>query len=143
MLAALEVVESKRKGCSENDKLNFIRGLQKSMPDVVIVGDGLPALWNTASIILPEFKSARWIRALEKRGFLVSAGSACSTGKEGPSHVLAALGFSPEQAGRALRISSGWQTSPEDWAALFDALLASYEELKEEAAGSNSQVISI
>jgi cysteine desulfurase len=92
---------------------------------------------------MPDFKSPRWIRQLEKKGLLVSAGSACSTGKEGPSHVLTAMGLSPDFASRALRISSGWATTAEDWDALLSAMVESYRELKAEAADSGSQVISI
>lgn len=143
MLAALEVAESSRAESSAQGKKAFLQGLQKALPNVQVVGESAPTLWNTASVIMPGFKSARWIRSLEKKGFLLSAGSACSTGKQGPSHVLAAMGVSPQQAGRFLRISSGRETSPEDWAALLEALLGSYRELKADAADSNSQVISI
>ena len=139
MVAALEAAEPGR--AELRDK--FIAALQEAFAEVEIVGAGSPALWNTASVILPDFKSARWIRALEKRDFLVSAGSACSTGKGGPSHVLAAMGVDAEKASRVLRISSGWQTSEEDWDALLAALIESHRELLDEAADSNSQVISI
>lgn len=143
MLAALEWVESKRKACSARDKETFLEALRKAFPGVEVLGQGAPALWNTASIVMPGFKSPRWIRALEKKGFLLSAGSACSTGKGGPSHVLAAMGLDAERASRTLRISSGWQSTAEDWQALLDAMVDSYRELKEGAADSNSQVISI
>lgn len=143
MLAALETMESKRAHCSDDDKENFLKALQKMLPGVEVIGDGQSRLWNTASVVLPEFKSTRWIRALEKKDILVSAGSACSTGKGGPSHVLAAMGLDSAKAERTLRISSGWDTTAEDWRALLDALLKSYQELRDEAAGSNSQVISI
>lgn len=143
MLAALECAESARAACSARPKEIFLNALKKEFPGVEIIGDGSPALWNTASIVLPEFKSPRWIRALEKKGFLVSAGSACSVGKDGPSHVLAAMGLDSGKSSRVLRISSGWQTSPDDWSALLDALVESHKELRAKAAGSNSQVISI
>ncbi|WP_158279737.1 cysteine desulfurase family protein [Coraliomargarita sinensis] len=143
MLAALEAVEAKRATFSAKAKGDFLDALEEEMPGVTVIGRGQPALWNTVAIVLPDFKSSRWIRALERKGVLVSAGSACSTGKGGPSHVLAAMGLDPNQADRALRISSGWETTPDDWSALLDALLSSYKELKKEAAGSNSQVISI
>jgi len=143
MLAALEAVESKRPACSGQHKESFLAALQEALPAVVIIGDGLPSLWNTAAVVMPDFKSPRWIRQLEKKGLLVSAGSACSTGKEGPSHVLTAMGLSPDFASRALRISSGWATTAEDWDALLSAMVESYRELKAEAADSGSQVISI
>mgnify|MGYP006279942969 CR=1 FL=1 len=143
MLAALEVVESKRASCAPEDKADFLKALRKSIPGVELIGEDQPALWNTAAIVMPEFKSTRWIRALEKRGFLVSAGSACSTGKGGPSHVMAAMGIDAEKASRTLRISSGWETTAADWQALHDALVDSDRKLREDAADSDTQVISI
>lgn len=143
MLAALEVVESKRPAGSAQPKSSFLAAIQTMLPGVVVIGAGLPTLWNTVSLIMPEFASSRWIRRLEQNGFLVSAGSACSTGQQGPSHVLAALGIDPDAASRALRISSGWQTTAGDWDALLAAILASYRQLKAEAADSGSQVLSI
>lgn len=143
MLAALEVAEFRRPACTADAKENFLGALQQALPGVERVGAGQPALWNTASIIMPEFTSPRWIRQLEKKGLLVSAGSACSSAKDGPSHVLAATGVSADAASRALRISSGWQTTAGDWEALLDALTASYQELKQEASDSGVQVISI
>jgi len=143
MLAALEQVESMRLSCTAHDKEDFLKTLQQALPGVECIGAGQPALWNTASLILPQFTSARWIRQLEKKGFLVSAGAACSSGQGGPSHVLAALGIDPDAASRALRISSGWQTAVGDWDALLAAILASYRELKAEAANSGSQILTI
>jgi cysteine desulfurase len=144
MLAALEWVESKRPTCSGEDKARFAEALVQAIPGVEIVGGGLPSLWNTLSVAMPKFKSVRWIRTLEKKGFLVSAGSACSTGSDGPSHVLAAMGLEPTRADRVLRISSGWETEADDWDALLDAIVESYRELEaDEATQSGSRVISI
>jgi cysteine desulfurase len=144
MLAALEVCETKRAACSSAAKDAFVRNLMERLPRArATLASGDACLWNTASVILPEFKSSRWIRGLEKRGFLVSAGSACSAGKQGPSHVLAAMGLDAELAGRVVRISSGWSTGGADWEALLNALLAVYDELRAEVSNSNSQVISL
>jgi cysteine desulfurase len=41
----------------------------------------------------------------------VSAGSACSSGKVRPSHVITAMGFDAATAGTAIRVSLGWQSS--------------------------------
>ena len=72
---------------------------------------------------MPEADSQqRWVVKLDKLGFAVSTGSACSSGKEEPSHVIAAIGYSPRQAGRVLRFSSGWETTVEDWSALLAGL---------------------
>jgi cysteine desulfurase len=66
---------------------------------------------------------------LDKGGFSVSTGSACSSGKEKPSHVLRAMGASPEESSRMLRFSSGWQTTENDWNQLLDGILKVHTEL--------------
>lgn len=100
--------------------------------------------WNTCSVSLPKFKAARWIARLDKRGFQVSAGSACAAGKAKTSPVLAAMGVDEETAARTVRISSGWETSPEDWENLFAAIEAVYSDLdSEKPTGGPGQVIKI
>ncbi|WP_269526784.1 cysteine desulfurase family protein [Coraliomargarita parva] len=141
--AALRVAESVRTRCDAAERDRFVRGLCQAIPGTECVGEGMERLWNTTCLILPEFASVRWIRALEKRGFYVSSGSACSTGKEGPSPVLAAMGLSAGQMRRAIRVSSTWSTRPEDWDALAAAFLAAYHAMKEEAGRSGNEVISI
>jgi cysteine desulfurase len=121
----------------------FLSGLLSHLPQLAVVGLECERMWNTALLIMPEFASERWIRALEKRGFLVSAGSACSTGKDGPSLVLAAMGLEADQMRRVLRISSGWGTTVENWAALSSALVESSAALKSEAKRLNTKVITI
>lgn len=121
----------------------FIERLLASMPEIEVVGQATNRLWNTVSLLMPEFESRRWIRGLEKRGFLVAAGSACSTGKEGPSHVLAAMGVDPAKARRALRISSDWKTKDEDWESLAQCIEDLYRAFRLEAKQSPSEVISI
>ena len=79
--------------------------------------------------IMPEHLNMRWVLQMDKRGFQISNGSACATGKTGPSPVLRALGISDEEALRAIRISSGWQTTAEEWSLLTDALKAVEQEL--------------
>jgi cysteine desulfurase len=121
----------------------FIERVQASIPGTWVVGAGAPRLWNTVSLIMPAHPSVRWIRALEKAGFLVSAGSACSTGKAAVSSVLLEMGLDPVAAGRVLRISSGADTTKEDWRALAGALAAACHTLDQESSASNSSVISI
>ena len=52
--------------------------------------------------------------ALDLAGVAVSSGSACSSGKVKPSHVLEAMGVGENLARGALRISLSWQTGAED-----------------------------
>jgi cysteine desulfurase len=100
------------------------------MPDVRVVGAGAERLWNTVSLIMPHGENHRWVAKLDKRGFQVSTGSACAAGREGPSHVLAAMGIAPEEARRAIRISAGRETTQDDWRALADALVAVKAEMR-------------
>jgi cysteine desulfurase len=121
----------------------FIEQIVQSIPGVALIGAGTDRLWNTVSMSMPRYQSVRWIRALEKVGFLLSAGSACSTGKTSVSQVLLVMGVDAAIAGRVLRISAGAETTAEDWQALADALLVTYKLLNEEADSMKSQVVSI
>ena len=58
--------------------------------------------------------------ALDLMGLSVSSGSACSSGKVGASHVLAAMGVDKALAGCALRVSFGWNSRVEDAEAFLD-----------------------
>ncbi|MGD0745714.1 MAG: cysteine desulfurase family protein [Verrucomicrobiota bacterium] len=123
MLAALEIRE---KQMARNEHIlrgvwrdNFERQLLHAVPGTIIVGTNQPRLWNTVSALMPEGdRKHQWVVKLDKAGFAASTGSACTTGKEEPSHVLAAMGFKAAQAVRAVRFSGGWETSEPDWDAL-------------------------
>jgi cysteine desulfurase len=127
MMAALEVRE---KQISRNEHLlrklwreNFERDFLRILPGASIVGTGQPRLWNTVAAIMPDGdKKHQWVIRLDKAGFAVSTGSACTTGKEEPSHVLTAMGIKPAQAVRSVRFSAGWETTEEDWNALLATL---------------------
>ncbi|HSH09676.1 MAG TPA: cysteine desulfurase family protein [Oceanipulchritudo sp.] len=112
--------------------------------EVVIHGRGTPRNWNTLLVSLPRHKSGRWISRLDRLGFQVSSGSACSAGKAGPSLTLHAMGVDPDTASRTVRISSGWETPAEAWAQLLESIRQALEDL--DAAGpadGPGQVITI
>lgn len=110
----------------------FIADLKATLPGVEIVGEGAGRLWNTVAALMPAAADCRrrWVVKLDKLGFAVSTGSACASGKEQPSHVLAAMGYRPAESDRMLRFSAGWETTEEDWRALLDAILQAAAELK-------------
>lgn len=110
--------ESQREGWRKS----FERELVAALPGAKIAGAEADRLWNTVFAIMPHGEFSRWIARLDKRDIQVSSGAACTTRKDGPSHVLAALGHAPEEARRALRFSAGWSTTEADWAALLAAL---------------------
>jgi cysteine desulfurase len=134
MVAALEEREAAlREGASDQmiiDKAHFEEQLAQRLPGTKIVGAGADRLWNTVSAILPETPDCRqrWVVKLDKLGFAVSTGSACASGKEQVSYVVAAMGFTTEEASRVLRFSGGWETSSGDWERLLDGLGKAYAE---------------
>jgi cysteine desulfurase len=90
------------------------RGLLGIAPDVTIFGRNAPRLGNVVDFAVPGFKASTALMGLDLLGISVSSGSACSSGKVGPSHVLAAMGVEPALAECALRVSFGWSSTPED-----------------------------
>ncbi|RVC77924.1 cysteine desulfurase [Mesorhizobium sp. M4A.F.Ca.ET.020.02.1.1] len=96
--------------------------LVKSLaPDAEIFGNGAQRLANTTFFAIPGVKAETAQIAFDLAGVALSAGSACSSGKVGPSHVLKAMGFGDSLG--ALRVSIGHATGAED-IELFRAALA-------------------
>ena len=87
-------------------------------------GSSGPRLANTSSFALPGTRAETLLIALDLDGVAVSSGSACSSGKVEPSHVLSAMGVAPELAAAALRVSTGWASTAEDIERLVQALAA-------------------
>jgi cysteine desulfurase len=129
MIAALEVrekqIERNEFRAKEKARHEFENDLRSNLPGAEIIAADSPRLWNTVFALMPEAHcQQRWVVKLDKLGFAVSTGSACSSGKEESSHVLQAMGHSGTDASRALRFSAGWETSAADWQALLAALRA-------------------
>ena len=128
MVAALDECEAAIRDGALDARLKwreeFEREFTASLPGARVLGAGVARLWNTVSVIMPETADCRrrWVVVMDRLGFAVSTGSACASGKEKPSHVLTAMGVSPQDAGRALRFSAGWGTTREDWRALLDGV---------------------
>lgn len=109
----------------------FEQALRAALPGVSIVGAAAERLWNTVAAVMPEVADCRqrWVVKLDKLGYAVSTGSACASGKEETSHVLAAMQINAAEASRALRFSSGWDTTREDWLRLLEGLRRAHAEL--------------
>jgi cysteine desulfurase len=88
-------------------------GLKAVTPKAVIFGAEAPRLPNTTLFTVPGMKAETAVIAFDLEGVAVSSGSACSSGKVAPSHVLAAMGVDPEFARGAIRVSLGHATSDE------------------------------
>jgi cysteine desulfurase len=81
-------------------------------PGIVIHGRSVERLPNTTFFSLDGMKSETGQIAFDLEGIALSAGSACSSGKVGESHVLSAMGCDPRMG--ALRISFGPSTTDMD-----------------------------
>ncbi|MBY0432030.1 MAG: aminotransferase class V-fold PLP-dependent enzyme, partial [Rhodospirillales bacterium] len=86
---------------------------QAVRPACRILGAGAPRLPNTSCLALPGLSGEVLVMALDLAGVAVSAGSACSSGKVAPSHVLKVMGHAA-LAGAAIRISLGWNSRAGD-----------------------------
>ncbi len=82
--------------------------------DVVIIGEDAPRVDNTLSVAMRGVSAETQVAAMDLAGIAVSAGSACSSGKVKTSHVLTAMGYAPDVASCALRLSLGWNTQERD-----------------------------
>ena len=134
MLAALEVREKQLANGDHKTRVvwkeKFEKLLVRQVPGSTVVGAASPRLWNTVSALMPEGGQQRWVTRLDKAGFAVSTGSACTTGKEEPSHVLTAMGFKPNELAQVLRFSSGWETTATDWDELEKGLMKVFAEVQ-------------
>jgi cysteine desulfurase len=113
----------------ENLRNRLESGLRQA-PGAVVFSEDAPRLPNTTLFTVPGLKAETAVIGFDLGGIAVSSGSACSSGKVQPSHVLAAMGFGPETAQGAVRLSLGWSTSDQDidrcleaWRKLADTLL--------------------
>jgi cysteine desulfurase len=95
-------------------------------PETVVLGAAAPRLPNTSAIAMPGVPAETQVIALDLDGVMVSAGAACSSGKVGPSHVLAAMGVAPAVAASTIRVSLGWSSSEADLAHFVNAWIALY-----------------
>ena len=107
----------------EEMKREFEGQLVSMLPGTQVVGLGSKRLWNTVSVIMHSGENMRWVRKLDCLGYDISTGSACATGSDAPSHVLAAMGLSATEARRTIRISSGWETGKTGWKGLLEGML--------------------
>ena len=113
----------------ENLRNRLETGLRQTPGAIVFAGD-VPRLPNTTLFTVPGMRAETAVIGFDLEGIAVSSGSACSSGKVQPSHVLEAMGFGPNIAQGAVRLSLGWSTSQaeidrclEAWRKLTDTLL--------------------
>ena len=80
----------------------------------IVVGEQSPRIPTIGAYAMPGVSAMAQLVQFDSRGISVSAGSACSSGTNKPSHVHAAMGIDPEIAARVIRVSFGPETSIAD-----------------------------
>jgi cysteine desulfurase len=86
----------------------------ETLDQVTLNGAGAPRVPNTTNIVFECLEGEAMVISLDLKGASVSTGAACSSGAIEPSHVLTAMGLSPDRARASLRFSLGKQNTAED-----------------------------
>ncbi len=113
--AAELAVEERETECRRLEALRdrLETAILERMPDTVVHGRNAPRAPHVLNISVPGTDSESLLMALDLKGIAASGGSACSSGSISPSHVLVAMGVSPELASAAIRMSVGALTTDE------------------------------
>ncbi|MEO7223680.1 MAG: aminotransferase class V-fold PLP-dependent enzyme, partial [Devosia sp.] len=110
--AAAEAFPGRYRGANAREILvNGVQKLRVLAPDTVIFGEKAERIGNTLNFAVPGLKNSVAMMGLDLKGISVSSGSACSSGKVGPSHVLKAMGVPAELGECAMRLSVGWNST--------------------------------
>jgi cysteine desulfurase len=104
-----------------------------------IIGEAADRLPNTLFMAVEGWDSPQQLITLDLSGVMVSAGSACSSGKVKPSKTVSAMGLNTLATG-GVRVSGGWGTTEDDWARFAAAWVAAYDKHKARAAARVREV---
>jgi len=95
-----------------------------------IFGAGAERLPNTTYFAFPDIDGETLVIELDRAGFAVASGAACSSTSTEPSNTLLAMGIAPEIARGAVRVSFGAQNTPAEAEAFLQALGATVARLR-------------
>ena len=132
--AATERAEAAAALCALRDA--FEADMKARAPDVVIFGADVERLPNTTAFAVPGVDAQLVLMALDVAGVAASSGSACTSGKVKPSHVLAAMGVDPTLTRGLVRISLGPGTAADDLARTLEILDALLKRARPRAAAA-------
>lgn len=110
--AGYAIRESVNDMTAKADKLSaFVQaticGIRAKIPSIIVNGDENNRLPGIVNIVFDGVRGESLMHLLDLKGICVSTSSACTSGKDEPSHVLMALGLTEQQAKSAIRISYG------------------------------------
>ena len=105
-------------------------GIRERVPAVKVNGGGVPRSPNTTNIFFEAIEGEAMVISLDLKGFAVSSGSACSSGAVEPSHVLMAMGLTPDNARSSVRFSLGRGNTLDQVDALIEAVAEAAAQLR-------------
>jgi len=108
---------------------DLLSGVRRNIPSATLNGSMESRLPGNANLSFPGVDGESMVLALDAAGVEASSGSACSSGSIEPSHVLEAMGLSPELAMGALRLSLGRENTPEEVAYAVESIVSAYRRL--------------
>lgn len=108
----------------------FERALRETYPDLQVNAPVDRRLVQHAHVRIPGVRNETALVRFDEAGLAASAASACQSGAATVSHVLTAMGMSPEHARECLRFSFGWPTRPEDGPAAAALVIEALEGLR-------------
>ncbi len=126
--AALEELKSAGNISALRDEIEA--AVRAAAPATVVIASGAHRLPNTLTLALPGKLAETLVIRLDLAGIAVSAGSACSSGKVGASHVLEAMGLPRDVATGAVRVSLGPSTTHDD----IQRFIAAWKDIASKAA---------
>lgn len=106
------------------------QGILERVADAHVNAGRAARLPNTTNIRFDGISAEALVIALDLRGFAVSTGAACSSGSVEASHVLLAMGLTPEQARSSVRFSLGLGNTAEQVDQLVEAVAESVARLR-------------
>jgi len=115
-IAAEEVLQSLPNEQEREAKLRneLWRRIERVCPEALQNAGTTPRLGNTLNVSFPGLSSETLLMALDLEGVCASSGSACMVGSVVASHVLLAMGLDLNQALGSLRLTTGYDTTPEE-----------------------------
>src|SRR4029077_1699246 len=106
-------------------------GLKARIKSIHVNAENARRLPNTSNIMVDFAEGEGLVISLDLKGVGVSTGSACSSGSMEPSHVLTAIGKTPDEAHGSLRFSLSGMTSEEDIDYVVEVLPGIVDRLRE------------
>ena len=115
------------------------RGIERIFPEAQLNAGQAPRLANTLNVSFPGLASETLLIALDLEGICASSGSACMVGSVVASHVLLAMGRSPDSAASAIRFSLGKETTAPEIEQTIEAIERILRRLNSPASADKAQ----